>query len=39
MFKNKIKTERRQWRRPGIAIVNFQHISHFVLLLSIPEFE
>ena len=28
-----IKTpERRQWRRLGIFIVNFEHISHLVLL-------
>ena len=27
-----IKTpERRQWRRPGVFIVNFEHISHVVL--------
>ena len=24
--------ERRQWRRSGIIIVNFEHISHLVLL-------
>ena len=29
-----IKTpERRQWRRSGVFIVNFEHISHFVLVL------
>ena len=28
-----IKTpERRQWHRSGVFIVNFEHISHFVLL-------
>ena len=28
-----IKTpERRQWRRSGVFIVNFEHISHFVLV-------
>ena len=27
-----IKTpERRQWRRSGVSIVNFEHISHLVL--------
>ena len=26
-------TERRQWRRPGVFIVNFEHISHFFLAL------
>ena len=24
--------EQRQWRRSGIVIVNFEHISHLVLL-------
>ena len=29
-----IKTpERRQWRRPGVFIVNFEHISHLALVL------
>ena len=29
-----IKTpERRQWRRSGVFIVNFEHISHLVLVL------
>ena len=29
-----IKTpERRQWRRSGVFIVNFEHISHIVLVL------
>ena len=28
-----IKTpQRRQWRRSGVFIVNFEHTSHFVLL-------
>ena len=28
-----IKTpERRQWRRSGVFIVNFEHISHLVLV-------
>ena len=31
--KSTIKTpERCQWRRSGIFIVNFEHISHFVLM-------
>ena len=25
--------ERRQWRRSGVFIVNFEHISHLVLVL------
>ena len=30
--KLEIKTpERRQWRRPGVFIVNFEHISYLVL--------
>ena len=29
-----IKTpERRQWHRPGIFIVNFEHISHLVVFI------
>ena len=24
--------ERRHWRRPGIFVVNFEHISHLVLV-------
>ena len=35
MFKvnNTIKTpEGRQWRRSGVVIVNFQHISHLALV-------
>ena len=31
--------ERWQWRRSGIFIVNFEHISHLVLVLSIVKFE
>ena len=31
-------TERRQWRLSGIFIVNFEHISHFVLIF-IANFE
>ena len=32
-----IKTERRQWRRSGVFIVNFEHISHlFPVLLLLP---
>ena len=29
---NNKDTERRQWRRFGIFIVNFEHISDFVLV-------
>ena len=33
MFKvNNKKPERRQWGRSGIFIVNFEHISHLVLV-------
>ena len=34
MFKvnNKETPERRQWRRSGVVIVNFEHISHLVLV-------
>ena len=40
MFKNKTKTpERRHSRRPGVAVVTFENILHFVLLLLIAEFE
>ena len=32
-----IKTpERRHWRRSGVFIVNFEHISHLVLLFLLP---
>ena len=31
-FKNKDTRERLQWRRSGVFIVNFEHISHFVLV-------
>ena len=35
-----IKTpERRQWRHSGVFIVNFEHISHLVLVFSIGNFE
>ena len=27
-----ITPERRRWRRPGVIIVNFEHISHLVLV-------
>ena len=27
------KPERRQWRRSGVFIVNFEHILHFVIVL------
>ena len=29
----KKKTERRHWRRFGVFIVNFEHISHHVLVI------
>ena len=31
--------ERRQWRHPGVFIVNFEHISHFFSTVSIVDFE
>ena len=35
-----IKTQqRRQWRRSGVFIVNFEHISDLVLVFSIVNFE
>ena len=35
MFKvnNKDTPEQRHWRRSGVFIVNFEHISHLVYLL------
>ena len=34
-----IKTpERRQWRRPGVIIVNFEQISHLVILFLLLTF-
>ena len=33
MFKVKIKTpERRQWRHSAVFIVNFEHITHLILV-------
>ena len=32
-------SERRHWRRFGSLIVNFEHISHLVLVFSIVNFE
>ena len=32
MYKVNKKPERRQWRRSGVFIVNFVHISHLVLV-------
>ena len=33
MFKvNNKKTEQRHWRRSGVCIVNFEHISHTSLV-------
>ena len=38
--KLKIKTpERRQWRRPGVFIVNYEHISHIFSSVFIVDFE
>ena len=35
-----IKTpERRQWRRSGVFIVNFEHISHLFSSVSIVNFQ
>ena len=35
-----IKTpEQRQWRRSGVSVVNFEHISHRVLSVSVVNFE
>ena len=35
-----IKTpERRHWRRSGVVIVNFEHISHLCSSVSIVNFE
>ena len=35
-----IKTPvQRQWRRSGVFIVNFEHISRFVLVFSLVTFE
>ena len=35
-----IKTpEQRQWRRSGVFVVNFEHISHRVLSVSVVNFE
>ena len=31
--------ERRQWRRSGIFIVNFEHISHLVLVFLLTRTE
>ena len=30
---------RRHWRRSGIIIVNFEHVSHLVLVFYIVNFE
>ena len=32
MFKVNNEDTRRHWRRSGVAIVNFKHISHLVLV-------
>ena len=31
--------KRRHWRRSGVFVVNFLHISHIVLVFSIVNFE
>ena len=37
MFKvNNKESERRPWRRPGVFIVNFEHISYLVLVFLLP---
>ena len=28
-----------QWHRSGVFIVNFEHVSHLVLIISITDFE
>ena len=33
------KAERHQWRRSGVFIVNFEHITHLVHCVSIVNFE
>ena len=39
MFKvNNKSTRRRQWRRSGGFIVNFEHISHFFLVFLLLTF-
>ena len=39
MFKvNNSNTERRYWRRSGVAIVNFEHISHLFLAFLLSTF-
>ena len=36
MFKvNNKDTRRRQWRRSGVFIVNFEHISHPILVFPL----
>ena len=36
MFKLTIKTpERHEWRRSGVFIINFEHISHIVLVFRL----
>ena len=40
MFKVNVKTsERRQWRRSGVFIVNFEYISHLCSSVSNVSFE
>ena len=33
------KPDRRQWRRSGVFIVNFEHILHLVLVFLLQNFE
>ena len=35
LFKLRIKTERRQWRISVVFIINFEQISHIVLMLML----
>ena len=40
MFKvNNKDTTPRHWRHSGVFIVNFEHVSHLVLVVSIVNFE
>ena len=38
MFKVNNTPERRQWRDSGVFIVNFEHISHLVLVFLLLTF-
>ena len=40
MFKVTLKIpERRQWRRSGVFIFSFEHISHLLLVFFFVDFE